>query len=395
MCATPLSAPRAAAGTASTSGAEPLGSAASLPHIGMVAARALNRAYAWPSPFALALETGNYQLRWQADAPINSPVRVYAFRFGPADGRVVFDEIGERELIGDAASHSVPVEIRCALLADALAPVFDTLEQTTRQRVEVSLPERGEFKDDVSRARDALRFCVTKTGDTWRCYGALRFTDERYLGLVCPHDPPLASLASGDFDDLPVTFAFSLGSTSLSIADLRSIACGDIIGIERWSSAGTAMNCAGTTRDGLVRLVGKIIGARIVVEHIEEKLVAQTPPPDSRPARAPAATHAGGFGGTAPSAGKPADAGTPPAAGTLTQIDALEVLVTFELDERSMPLRDLKALQSGYVLELDQPLNQCTVHIRANGALVGQGHLIAVGNRLGVRVSRFQENPDG
>jgi type III secretion protein Q len=52
-------------------------------------------------------------------------------------------------------------------------------------------------------------------------------------------------------------------------------------------------------------------------------------------------------------------------------------------------LAELRALRPGTVLELAQPLNQAVIRILANGMPVGEGHLIAVGNRLGVRVSRF------
>lgn len=52
-------------------------------------------------------------------------------------------------------------------------------------------------------------------------------------------------------------------------------------------------------------------------------------------------------------------------------------------------LAQLKALRPGFVLELDQPLNQGVIRILANGTLVGHGHLIAVGNKLGVRVAEL------
>jgi type III secretion protein Q len=392
MCATPASAPVAAGAAPATGGsraassstvagaAQSLGHAASLPRISTLAAHALNRAYAWPAPFALALARGNYELRWQADAELAEPGHVYTFRFGPAEGRFVLDALGERELIGDAASDTVPAEIRCALIADALTPIIEALEAKTRQRIElgVAQAQAHAHKDDFAKERDALRFCITKSGSAWRCHGALRFTEERYLGIACPEDPPPAKLDATDFDTLPIALHFVLGATMLSLGELQSIAAGDIIGIERWQSFGQALRCVATTREGHITVTAKAVGTRIVIDSIEENSVTSTTRSD---AGAPAAT------GNAQTA---ADA--PPDEAKLTHLDALEVRVTFELDEQSMPLAELKALKSGYVIELDQPLNQSTVHIRANGALVGQGHLIAVGNKLGVRVSRFSEN---
>jgi type III secretion protein Q len=209
----------------------------------------------------------------------------------------------------------------------------------------------------------------------------LRFADERYLGIACPEDPPPAKLDASDFDRLPITLNFVVGATLLSIGELRTIAPGDIIGIERWQSFGQALRCVATTRDERITVTAKAVGTRIVIDSIEENPVTSTTRSDAAAPGAPAST------GHAPSA-----ADTPQEEAKLTHLDALEVRVTFELDEQSMPLAELKALKSGYVIELDQPLNQSTVHIRANGALVGHGHLIAVGNKLGVRVSRFSEN---
>ncbi|RDU98075.1 type III secretion system cytoplasmic ring protein SctQ [Trinickia dinghuensis] len=373
------SAPRAAPPSPAAAAGHPLGNAAGLPRISTLAAHALNRAYAWPTPLAFAIAQGHYELRWQADAEVRAPGHIYTFRFGPAEGRFVLDSIGEHALIGDAASDSVPAEIRSALVADALAPLIDALEARTRHRIELGYVPAGTApRDDPARDPGALRFCVTRPGSEWRCHGALCFTEERYLGLACPAEPPPPKLEPKDFDTLPIALRFLLGSTMLSVAELHSIARGDIIGIERWQSSGPALHCFATTSDGHVTVWAKAVGSRIVIDRIEENPVTPSQRPD-----APAAG--------APNAGSGTAATSEP---SLTQIDALEVRVTFELDERSMPLAQLKALKSGYVIELEQPLNQSTVHIRANGALVGQGHLIAVGNKLGVRVSRFSEGGD-
>jgi len=381
----PLSATASATSPPSQSAAQSLGNAPTLPRISALAAQALNRACAWTTPLAFATAHGHYELRWKADAQPKAPGHVYTFRFGPAEGRFVLDSIGEHALIGDAASDAVPAEIRCALLADALAPLIDALETRTRQRIELGAAAgAAALKGDFAGEQDALRFRVTRPGSEWYCHGALRFADERFLGLACPAEPPSATLGDTDFDALPIALRFVLGSTMLSVAELHSIARGDIIGIERWQSFGSALRCVATTSDGHVTVLAKAVGSRIVIDHIEENPVTPSTRPD--------ALAAGPSGPleTRPPASAAGTAGEP----ALTQLDALEVRVTFELDERSMPLAQLKALKSGYVIELDQPLNQSTVHIRANGALLGQGHLVAVGNKLGVRVSRFSETGD-
>jgi type III secretion system YscQ/HrcQ family protein len=80
---------------------------------------------------------------------------------------------------------------------------------------------------------------------------------------------------------------------------------------------------------------------------------------------------------------KPADAN--PLAG-------VGVTVDFELGSTSLPLGELANLKPGYVFELAGNLNQVRVVIRANGARVGIGELVAVGDVLGVQLLSLETN---
>lgn len=71
------------------------------------------------------------------------------------------------------------------------------------------------------------------------------------------------------------------------------------------------------------------------------------------------------------------------------RLGGLEVPLRFEIGDLSVALADLKNVQPGYVFELPQPLARGVVRILAHGNLVGTGYLVAVGERLGVRVSEF------
>ena len=88
--------------------------------------------------------------------------------------------------------------------------------------------------------------------------------------------------------------------------------------------------------------------------------------------------------------GTPADIPHPDAAqATLSHLDGLEVELRFEVGDVAVPLAELRAVKPGYVIELPQPLKQSEVRIVVNGNRIGTGTLIAVGNRLGVRVATF------
>jgi type III secretion protein Q len=67
----------------------------------------------------------------------------------------------------------------------------------------------------------------------------------------------------------------------------------------------------------------------------------------------------------------------------------LELPVTFELDTARIPLAELATLRPGSAIELDQPLEDAVVRLVCQGQTLGEGQLIAIGERLGVRVTRM------
>lgn len=69
-------------------------------------------------------------------------------------------------------------------------------------------------------------------------------------------------------------------------------------------------------------------------------------------------------------------------------LDAVPVLLTFDLGETTLPLAELKRLQPGQVFDLGRPLTGA-VRVRANGALVAEGELVEIDGHLGVSVSRL------
>jgi flagellar motor switch/type III secretory pathway protein FliN len=67
----------------------------------------------------------------------------------------------------------------------------------------------------------------------------------------------------------------------------------------------------------------------------------------------------------------------------------LETPVTFDLGEINMKVQDLERLQPGQIVDLPQDITATTVALRVAGRRVAEGTLVAVGRRLGVRISRI------
>lgn len=77
----------------------------------------------------------------------------------------------------------------------------------------------------------------------------------------------------------------------------------------------------------------------------------------------------------------------PDAAGEPLDVEAIPVRLTFDLGERTLTLAELRRLQPGETFDLQRPLADGPVMIRANGALVGTGSLVEIDGRVGVAVA--------
>jgi len=71
----------------------------------------------------------------------------------------------------------------------------------------------------------------------------------------------------------------------------------------------------------------------------------------------------------------------------------VEVPVTVSLGRTRMRMKDLIALSSGSVVELDQHVGE-EVEIRVNNCIIARGEVVAVDGNYGVRISRM-EGKDG
>ena len=61
----------------------------------------------------------------------------------------------------------------------------------------------------------------------------------------------------------------------------------------------------------------------------------------------------------------------------------------FEVDTAAVPLSQLESLGQGYVIELAAPLASAPVRLVACGRVIGLAELVAVGDRLGARITHL------
>ncbi|NMK50029.1 type III secretion system cytoplasmic ring protein SctQ [Achromobacter sp. Bel] len=175
-------------------------------------------------------------------------------------------------------------------------------------------------------------------------------------GLVSQAEPAVNDI---DTDAVPVRVAARLGWTDLPATELAALQPRDTIFLDHYLVSPDGELCLAAGGQGLrVRQEN----ASYLITQSWKPLMTETPQPS-------------------------ADAG--PDAQAPLDIDAIPVRLTFELGERQFTLGDLRRLQPGETFDLERPLAEGPVIVRANGAFVGAGELVEIDGRVGVTLTRL------
>ena len=339
-----------------------LGDAPALARLDTSLARAFNRLHdGRAQPLTLNVGGRPLILRWVYDSEADAlpPLDVHRFRLGPHGGRIGFDLPALAALLDEPRPERIPRPLRAVLLADALAGCADALARATRLHFEWLA---GDAAEAPIAAASALRFRIAETG--WS--GALQFDAPGALDTLAPALAGTGTRASDALERLRLPLRFEIGRTRLRLAEVRGIVRGDIVAIEEWRAAGAAV-VAQAAPGGAAgpRFTALAEGSRITIQQTREQTM--TRPTDTPPIAA-----------------------APPAPElAVDRLDAMEVTLRFEVGDLPISVGDLRNVRAGHVFDLGQPINRGPVRIVAHGNLLGKGTLVAVGDRLGVRVSEF------
>lgn len=347
-----------------------LAMAAALPRIDAPSARAFNRLYDAHAAMPVLLGRHDCTLAWQLPPGSlgTDAFEIYGFQIGRQAGHLGLDPLAHSLLLNERRATLLPRELRYVLLADALNPLVQALEQAMRQHFEWTLPGCAQGPASFNPLRAACFELRAASADATghRCGGYVQFDDSSALdklsAALCSTPEPGPEI---EWISLPVTF--ELGRTLIRLQEISGIRCGDIIGIEQWQSQGTAIGARLVLGHGHASSVTALIDdTRITLQPWKEFTLSSVSTPHAAPADAKETT------GVA-----------------LGRLDSMEVVLRFEVGDLSVSLRELRSIRPGHVFELAQPLNNSTVRIFAHGNMLGTGHLVAVGDRLGIRVVEF------
>jgi type III secretion protein Q len=330
-----------------------LGESVLLPRIDPRALGALNRLYDERAvPLTIAVRGEAHRLDWVHDDTALPPHDAYRFRLGAATGQLCLDAPTQMALFGERRFDRLPAELRLILLADATHDAVDALMRATRTHFEW-LPDDGDEPPPPAQAnaRPAAFFRTTaERGPGGGGRGWVRFDDAGAWAALVPPLDPRRTASADSLARLGFPLRWCIGTTRISLREVRGIGAGDIVGVEAWSAAGAAIVVTAEVGGAHgQRVVALAEGSRITVQQSREHTMNRNPEPP-------------------PPASDAQDAANAP----IDRLDAMEVTLRFEVGNQQVSLGELRNLRAGHVFDLGQPLNRSEV-----------------GDRLGVRVSEF------
>jgi type III secretion system YscQ/HrcQ family protein len=171
---------------------------------------------------------------------------------------------------------------------------------------------------------------------------------------------------AADCSALPLSLSLCAGRESFPVALLREAEPGDVLRFACPAKPALTLEAGGRALWTASLADGKITIEGLLNKHPEEAAMSATPER---------------VGISAAGTGEPGL--------SREEIDALEITLTLELDERRITIGELAALGPGQVLDTaaspDAP-----VTIKAGGKAVGRGRLVEVGDSLGVLISSLE-----
>ncbi len=331
---------------------------------------------------------------WVGEAEFQNPLVLEA-RVGSSDIRAIFEKAFADEIIKHhfelPADYRLPDELQSAVLEVALTNHLERLEEASGVYIRflnIAPPDGDDFSNYqtysvVPPGAQAVKVAVA-ISDDWQ-----------------PIDFPSPSTNDG----LPMHLPLTIGRLSLAVRDLRNLGIGDILlcPIQR---SETALEC--TIALGGQLLAGRIAGNQLTItrsrHHMNDNTdIAEHEFEDSLPDPAADETDTAGLAAepeedvaappldTDAEFAQPADTdATATAEPIINPRDMADIPMTvrFDVGQLSLTLQEVQALCEGTILELPADIEDL-VHINVNGLYVGQGELVTIDGKAGVRVLRL------
>jgi type III secretion protein Q len=310
-----------------------------LPRVSPAVAAASRELYG-RSPFLRVTEGTRWRFEW-AHMPDRTPEISLRIRIGLTEVTVGLVSYEAFEALRDMHSAELPQALRAPFLSVTAALFWQELQSITGCDVELL---------DAARTFDAgerVGFVLHRNDHT-ALRGFVVLENEATRSLICELSARLMPRlqAPGDW---PILCAAVVGFTAVTSRDVQSLEPHDIVLIEDARFNGESLDCHLTAGQ---RLVGRasLQSGRLQVTEWKTNGVA------------PMTQRESGLG-------------------------ELEVSLRFELAQWHAPLTEVSAIAAGTVIDLGRRIDDQAVSVWVEHRCIGKGQLVAIGERLGVRLT--------
>ena len=242
----------------------------------------------------------------------------------------------------------LPDELKTALIETLSAPLSEALSQSLGTSVTL---ESADYRPVTFSASAGLTITLTRDAVSHVVNLSLQPTNSAALDDVLPRLAVLPRRQEGFLTEaaasVPLRFAVTAGSVLLSAEAAAALAAGDVVFPETWLPNTGKVNVS-------------LYSDRTPVLSAEADLAQHT--------------------------GTLTKIQFIPHEASMAELENLDVKLTFELEERTLSVADLKSLAPGYTFTLTSDADS-PVTVRANGRPIARGRLVDVGGTLGVQIT--------
>jgi len=372
--AAPAAAAGASAASAESADAFPLSQS---PHLTSVSQQALEVAALYGrDPLSRTVGATQWRFRWRCPTESFTGVELRA-RIGSTAIILALEHLDPFAAAADVTRSEVPAGLRAAYLNGVGAPLWQELEKTFQRAVEV-LDVRLNTPMKVTAECLGFEILCEQSGIGTRGFlqvadSAAQATAELFKVLQEVSEREMALPLSPTH--LPVLWAAVVGSTALSAGEVRALEEHDIVLVDDSTHSDNALGCwlaVGPTRSYAGRARFRQGGELQLVEFSSRRSMTMSPDAQADPAAAEAAL--------AESTLAESSASQP------ISFDEIPVNLRFELAQWSAPLAAVAALEAGSVIDFGHRIDEHAVSVWVEQRCIGKGQLVAIGERLGVRL---------
>lgn len=332
----------------------------------------------------IAFQVGerNMTLSWVAPRPTRLPLTIRLQCAGyDSDVNLSGLEAIDARLVGEPFV-TMPGALRNLVVGRLVTECVDALPPALAQGIRlVGVDWHDEPDGDFSRVDECAE--MPTLAFEWRndttgavSSGCMRFADAAVLDWVLDRFGSLA-VRKLDGRTLATRLSLSLGSATLAPSELGQLETGGFvwIGSSGFDSSGMRASMHFDAGDGLASARVCIKQRRVTVTD-SLQLTAAVPGSGLYPLHDNAAGDVG--------------AAHDMESSMKIDLSRLELQLDFGLGDVMLPVGEIEKLGPGYVFELPQEVADCEVLIRVSGKLIAVGEIVAVGRRLGVRITRME-----